>query len=367
MHTHLSMKQAGLPTLPEFPILLKGYGAVSFFFVLSGFLITYLLLKEKNNSGTIEIKPFYWRRVFRIWPLYFSIVAFGFAFYWVIVPALGLDFEIEYSKSLGVILYSVFAANLFNSLYHVGGILNITWSIAVEEQFYLFWAPLMKTIERRILPLIITVTVLSYTIFLLNEFNFFQLSDGLQLFVRTLQFHYMGIGALAAYMLYTNPKNLLEIKLFTSRSTQVVLCLALVAYYFFYQKSFIGELLLPLPLALLYAWLIINVSVNPKTILKLENKWTHFLGSISYGIYMLHMPIVYAICFVMKSYQTPVEGKGIYFIIIFASVIACTVWSAHISHRFIEKPINEWGRKWLRNSKNEESKVLQKIQPIIIK
>ena len=51
---------------------------VYFFFVLSGFLITYLLLVEKAKTGTVAVKKFYWRRVLRIWPLYYLIVILGF-------------------------------------------------------------------------------------------------------------------------------------------------------------------------------------------------------------------------------------------------------------------------------------------------
>ena len=51
---------------------------VIFFFVLSGFLITYLLLKEKSVTQTVAVKKFYLRRILRIWPLYYLIVLLGF-------------------------------------------------------------------------------------------------------------------------------------------------------------------------------------------------------------------------------------------------------------------------------------------------
>jgi peptidoglycan/LPS O-acetylase OafA/YrhL len=57
-----------------------GRNAVIAFFVLSGFLITFLLLTEKQKTGTVNVKAFYIRRILRIWPLYFLIVVIGFVF-----------------------------------------------------------------------------------------------------------------------------------------------------------------------------------------------------------------------------------------------------------------------------------------------
>ena len=71
------MEFPGLHSKNKIVFELGGLGVV-FFFVLSGFLITYLLLKEKEQTGTINVKKFYLRRILRIWPLYFLIVALGF-------------------------------------------------------------------------------------------------------------------------------------------------------------------------------------------------------------------------------------------------------------------------------------------------
>ena len=347
MHIHISMKQVGLPILYEIPILLKGYGAVSFFFVLSGFLITYLLLDEKDRTKNVDVKTFYWRRVFRIWPLYFLVVIFGFVFYWFILPFFGIEFRVEYPKALGVIMYGLFAANIFNSLYHVGGILNITWSIAVEEQFYLFWAPFMKLVKKRLFQIIIIAIFFFYSIAVLNGFNYFQLSDGWMAFVRSLQFHYMAVGGAGAYLLFYHHDRLLKAKIFSNKLLQLILCLLIIAYYTLYKKNFIAEILLPLPLAFLYCWLIINVSVNPKKITHFENKYTHFLGGISYGIYMLHMPVIYFVSYFTKLSPISFQGSLLYFIIFYSTVIGSTIVLAHFSNRYFENPINQYGRKWL--------------------
>jgi peptidoglycan/LPS O-acetylase OafA/YrhL len=74
-HVNLGIEAYGLPIRKTSD--LAGFG-VTIFFALSGFLITYLLLKEKEQFNTINIKNFYVRRILRIWPLYFLFIGIGF-------------------------------------------------------------------------------------------------------------------------------------------------------------------------------------------------------------------------------------------------------------------------------------------------
>lgn len=338
MHIHNNMGISGLPQLPAWPILFKGLTAVSFFFVLSGFLITYLLLREQQLNNTISIKSFYLRRIFRIWPLYFIIVAAGILFYWKLVPALHMQFENAYPHGLAIALYVFFLANLMNSLYHVGGMLHITWSIAVEEQFYLFWAPLVKKFSNKIPLLIGIVTVASLALHALNTLNIFHCSKEMHAFIGTLQFHYMGFGAGFAWILFNKKKWLLQLPFFANRILQYICLLSLIGYLFFYMKTTAGDLVSPVPLALLFGWLIINVSSNSHSVISLENKPLNYLGKISYGIYMYHMPVVYATSFLFKKYifltTTPV-----YFPMFFLTVFIFTITIASLSYFYIEQPI----------------------------
>jgi peptidoglycan/LPS O-acetylase OafA/YrhL len=338
MHIHNNMGVSGLPQLPAWPILFKGLTAVSFFFELSGFLITYLLLKEYKQSHTIQIKSFYLRRVFRIWPLYFIVVLSGLLFYWKIVPALHLPFENNYNLGAAVLLYLFFLANLMNSYFHVGGMLHITWSIAVEEQFYLFWAPLVKRFHKRIPLLIGTVTILSLILHSLNTLNVFHYSKEMQAFIGTLQFHYMGFGAAFAWALVNGKKRLLENSFFTNRILQAVVVMLLAAYLLFYMKTKTGDLISPIPLALIFGWLIITVSTSGRTWISFENRVLNYLGKISYGIYMFHMPVVYAVSFIFRRYGYLSAGF-FYFPLFYTAVFAIAVGIASFSYFYIEKPI----------------------------
>ena len=110
---------------------------VSFFFVLSGFLITYLLIKEKQLTGKVHISSFYIRRTLRIWPLYYFCVLFGF----IAFPVLKSAFGQVPNETADPFLCSIFLNN-FNAIYNGppdSSILSVLWSVAIEEQFYLLW------------------------------------------------------------------------------------------------------------------------------------------------------------------------------------------------------------------------------------
>ena len=128
---HASYPIAGLP----------GDLGVSAFFVLSGFLITRLLLREWDESGTISLKAFYARRTLRIFPAYYTYIIVSFAIDWVK----------QDRWSPGVIGsafgYLMNYYNAFNN--HPGTELAHTWSLAVEEQFYLLWPLAFMLLAKR--------------------------------------------------------------------------------------------------------------------------------------------------------------------------------------------------------------------------
>lgn len=134
-HIELFKKNKGLPNLLDNPIihLPSGRMAVILFFVISGFLITYLLVKEQTNNESISFKKFYLRRILRIWPLYYTILLLSF-----------LLFRVEYSGTTLALCFSIFP-NIAHTLGVGWPSSPQIWSIGVEEQFYLFW-PLLLTV-----------------------------------------------------------------------------------------------------------------------------------------------------------------------------------------------------------------------------
>jgi peptidoglycan/LPS O-acetylase OafA/YrhL len=110
---------------------LAGNFGVDLFFVLSSYLITELLLRERILSGGLDVKAFYVRRILRIWPLYFFFVVFAYGLTYA-VPSEGMTWR-------HLAGYFLFAGNWVYFLMPVVTVAGPLWSVALEEQFYLIW------------------------------------------------------------------------------------------------------------------------------------------------------------------------------------------------------------------------------------
>ncbi|MGC0225955.1 acyltransferase family protein [Pseudooceanicola nitratireducens] len=124
----------------RYPFLSRGFLGVDFFFVLSGFLITSLLLREKERTGRISLRGFYWRRALRILPLYLLVVTV------MVVVFAGIKAD-PLAREIWPYYY-VFLANFLT-----GDIANLgpMWSLSVEEQYYTLWPLLVVLLPARLL------------------------------------------------------------------------------------------------------------------------------------------------------------------------------------------------------------------------
>src|SRR5215210_240487 len=108
---------------------LRGFLGVTVFFVISGFLITTLLLREEARTGSVSLKRFYIRRVFRILPIYYLT----FLLFAVLILGLGLGSEVDRFED--ALPYFVSYQNEFAPAAPFGH----SWSLAIEEKYYLAW------------------------------------------------------------------------------------------------------------------------------------------------------------------------------------------------------------------------------------
>lgn len=142
----------------KYDVFGNGFLGVNFFFVLSGFLITYLLIEEKRLKGKINIPNFWLRRILRIWPLYYACVFVGF----VIFPAIKSFAGLVPEESANPWYYIAFISNfdyIKNGMPDAPG-LGVLWSVAIEEQFYLVWPLILSLFPIRLfwIPFAVIIT-----------------------------------------------------------------------------------------------------------------------------------------------------------------------------------------------------------------
>jgi peptidoglycan/LPS O-acetylase OafA/YrhL len=329
-HTELFKSYLGIPTLWEnsYSAYLGAFG-VSIFFVLSGFLITYLLLEEQTE-GPIRVKHFYLRRILRIWPLYYLIVILGF----FIVPHIDFLQVPTYSAEMGdylgrFLLFAGLAANVAFVYFPTVAFANILWSVAVEEQFYLFWPHVVK-IKQKLLG----VMGLLLLLYLALKFFAGELDHKFEELVIRTRFSSMIIGGIGAYLVFTKHS---LIKYAYARITQVTLfllfALLLLNYIDFKSIEFLQEELL----SLVVCGLILNIATNPQSIVKLEHPVLNYFGKISYGLYVYHL---FAVVLVLKGLHTllPIRewSPWIFYPLTLGSILLLTTGISHLSYRYFE-------------------------------
>jgi peptidoglycan/LPS O-acetylase OafA/YrhL len=126
-------------TLPGLNLATQGYLGVDLFFAISGFLITTLLLRERDKWGDISLKDFYIRRTLRIFPLYYAVIAL----YVLAVWAVDRDNAAGRQFFSNLPYFLTYTANWFVQL-DGRVIFYFAWSLATEEQFYLVWPTVEK-------------------------------------------------------------------------------------------------------------------------------------------------------------------------------------------------------------------------------
>ncbi len=342
-HAEQIRRKYELHHLKDYSFFNNGSIAVTFFFVLSGFLITYLLLKERTQTQDISIKNFYIRRVLRIWPLYYLLVFLGTLLIPLALQLIGHNYEMPYSFS-EVILYYVFFMPFMVNIFFGHHLLEPLWSIGVEELFYLFWAPLYKFLKDYFLiitcAIIILKTVLNYCI------HNGMLNETVASILSMLKFEAMAIGGLGAYWLFHRTKTLdghfmfsypFQIGIFTFLILRVSAYKFLMGWHPTFDWLFGTPVVAPIILIIAFLWLILNTSMNQQAIFKLNKGWLNFLGDISYGIYMYHMVVIFSIVLVLAKLLNGIGGMAstiVFYLIITTIIIIVSA----LSKKFFEDP-----------------------------
>jgi peptidoglycan/LPS O-acetylase OafA/YrhL len=307
-----------------------GILGVNLFFVLSGFLITYLLLAEEFFFKKISIRKFYVRRILRIWPLYFLIVLLAF----FVLPHIQIfilpGFEKDYIHAnfiLRLVLYLAFLPNLAQALLGIVPYVSHTWSIGTEEQFYLMWPLFLKYLKKYRIALMIAIMIfyVLVSLFLKSSVsNFIPYKSVCKGFWMSFNINCMAVGGIFAIWLFQKNKVLN----YFFKPFVFFLALAIVLLLLFniiHVTHFLQELY-----AILFAIIIVNLAAKPSLKLSLENYYLNYLGNISYGLYMYHPMAIVLSLFICKSFHATSN------IIIYLLSIAITIGIASVSYQYFE-------------------------------
>lgn len=270
-----------VPTSNILNYLPNGEIGVDMFFVLSGFLITTILInqREENNSYKVSkrriIVNFYVRRSLRIFPIYYLVVLFLY-FISSIVQANVLSafpYLITYSSNFYFFKIQKFDAEISH-----------LWSLAVEEQFYLIWPWLILFSKKKNLLYIIVIFILIGVFGQMLTANI-----GMKSLLTFNCFDAFGLGALFSYF-YTTQKDKLE-EFYKVVAGLAIISLFLFLYGLFQHKSiFLPQRTFISIITLFVITYIVRFDESISIIFKyiLNNRVLIFLGKISYGIYLYH-------------------------------------------------------------------------------
>jgi peptidoglycan/LPS O-acetylase OafA/YrhL len=263
---------------------------VSFFFVLSGFLITYLIVKEKGDSGKINVFYFYIRRSLRIWPLYFLLALLEYT----TLPTVAKYIHWDIARDIHPLYVITFLSN-FNFLEIVRhgtvkySLLGTSWSVAVEEQFYLILPLLFYFIPQKAYKFMFPVIIIACYAFRLAHAG-----DNLLLYFHTFSlFGDLAIGGLLGYYAYTSKPFVLWLK---GLSKVAIMGTYIAGFlWFFYatqvhHTSIYFTALGRLFNCIVFAFVIAEQCFSEKSFFNMSNnrfasKW----GKYTYGLYLLHI------------------------------------------------------------------------------
>jgi peptidoglycan/LPS O-acetylase OafA/YrhL len=305
-------------------ISIAGSFGVDLFFLLSSFLITELLLREKARYGRIHLKAFYVRRILRIWPLYFFALGIG-------VLLAKIDPQQHFSMRYVFAFVFLLGNWLTTFAGFPGSVMNPLWSVSLEEQFYLAWPAILLHLRPRKV-LLVSAGMLVVAQIARLAFLKYARHPEIALATNTLaRLDPLAIGAATAILFHT--RNFRE-KIFRPALLHRFACAAAglilwtTAGHFYSLSQVFAIFGFP---AIAAGALLIFLSVFQSSVAPL---WLRYLGKISYGLYVFHSLCLYLAAHLLGGY--PRNARQ--FVVFWCLGLALTVVFAALSYKFLESP-----------------------------
>jgi peptidoglycan/LPS O-acetylase OafA/YrhL len=308
----------------------SGASGVDLFFALSAFLITSLLLRERQQTGGISLRLFYVRRILRIWPLYLVVLA--------VAVALAHTIPSQNLPRYYLVGYLLFVGNWVNAAFgRPKSVCAPLWTVSIEEQFYLVWPALMKMLGRQGMIIAAVVTFLLATLSQIGV-ALTGLSSRYIYYGSTSRSGSLALGILLALFADRLPG--------LTRGMRLLLLAAGLAGWIASSGWLIDQ---PGPLDMRAVLGRLVASVGAVAILYaglgsrsrlVTSDWVVYLGKISYGLYMLHFVGI----LIMVDLLHPRWGWQL--LATRALGLLTTVLLAWASYRWVESPFLRWKNRF---------------------
>ncbi len=324
------------------------WAGVDLFFVLSGFLIGGILLDARDSPNYFP--TFYMRRFCRILPIYFLFsILVGIAYHFV-YPAFGAPVDWIFAGNVPWYANLSFAQNFWMAKMNTVGppILAITWSLAVEEQFYLALPIVIRYVRRSTLPYVFIAGIVIAP--LLRLFLIFRFRDHLWATYVLLpcRMDSLLLGALCAYSV-REPR--LWSRLVKGRNTIWIVFFALFAGMPLLNSKGIPFTLLYASvgygwMSLFFATVLMLALTDPQSLLSrvMRVRWLASLGEIGYSVYLFHLGIYCFCMWLLTTHEWLLASWKDFGVTLLAAAI--TITFAKLSWLYFERPIVRWGHKW---------------------
>lgn len=310
--------------------LFNGGIGVEIFFVLSGFLITWMLLHELDQHQRINLIAFYRRRAARLLPAFYAYVLLGITY----LSLRGLPVPWE-----AVLAASVYVLNYYQGLTGAAThFLSPCWSLAVEEQFYLLWPFALLAIFRRRIPMVPVVCAVIVAVWLCRPLLMwvFDVPDAYLYRALETRADHLAVGCVLAMLMRQTYWLEISARLATRRWVLPTLAMLLVVSATLQQlqdyKYSLGYALEPLLIGLMIPLVILRSSESTWFAKMTNFKSVVTIGQISYGMYLVHPLLMYPIRMaVERATGVSVLGVGV-------SIVAVILF-AYVSFTWFETPL----------------------------
>ena len=308
-----------------------GFISIDSFFVLSSFLITWKGLEEVKITKKFKFKNFLIRRSLRIWPLYFLVILLGF-----LIEFMKSYYTQDISSLPSFWSFILFILNfdIIKNGYEFLFFMVFMWSISVEEQFYIFWALVLKWFQNHLLKVSLLIILISII------FRIYFIDDSLNLNFHTVSaLGNFGVGALAAIAAFNNSILITKIRDFSKTQIVIIYLISLLIFIAIpsLQNHDLFIVIQRVLFSFVFAFIILEQTYCQQSIFKLSRiKYFNFFGKISYGLYCYH-GIMITIVLKFSDYFSESLFTSIF---IFPTLIFCgTLLFSHLSYKFFESKI----------------------------